>query len=166
MSAFVRLAVIATALVALAACAPPGPKEIAYPSWGFAASFPMTPTVTDTPASPRDGQPRTFQSELSEPGLTLVVAASAVPPKKTVDQILDETPNAMAAGAEAALKSEVNVSTGKVPGREFLIVKAGELTQRARIFVAGGRLYQVVGASSKGPNDPDVTAFLNSFRLL
>jgi hypothetical protein len=59
------------------------------------------------------------------------------------------------------------VLPGKEPGREALFRLASSVYMRARYFVVGRRLYQViVGGPENAVKSPDVDQFLDSFSLL
>jgi hypothetical protein len=159
--------VLATALLALSACAPPPLKEYAYPAWGFAASFPGQPAATDTPTSADGVHPHTLQLESKVGGHDFVVAATdASASTKSDDEILSEVPAAIAQGIGGTVTSTTYVATGQVVGREVLIDKPGQQTMRMRIYVSGKRLYQVGAQSMLGPQDPEIVEFLDSFHLL
>jgi hypothetical protein len=167
MRTFAYAAGLALALTTLIACKPPPWKVYGYPAWGFAAAFRTPPRLTETQASPKDNQPHAFQAEGSAGARDLVVAVTdASGTTKTADQVLSEVPVAMAQAAGGTVRNVTYAATGKVVGREFLIDKAGQPSQRVRIYFANGKLYQIVAASPLGVDDPEVTGFLGSFRLL
>jgi hypothetical protein len=147
---------------ALAACSVPPLKTYAYPAWGFAVALRAAPTVTEIPAA--DGHAGGIKVEALVAGrdfLVSVADGSASP--KSDDQILSEFPQALAAGG--TLTSQTYIATGGVTGREVLIDRSGQETQRVRIFVSHRRLYEVGAQSSLGPTDPEVNEFLDSFQL-
>jgi hypothetical protein len=158
--------VLAAALSALAACSVPPLKEYVYPAWGFAISFRAPPTVTDTPASPDGATPHRLALTLTNAGRSYDLSATdASKSSKSDDQILSDVPRSMAEGVGGTLGPETYVAAGAVVGREFKVDKPGQATARVRIFVAHRRLYEIVSQSTLGPDDPEVTTFLDSFRL-
>ena len=51
-------------------------------------------------------------------------------------------------------------------GREFLLDRPGRPAARVRVFVANKHLYEIIAQSALGPDDPETSNFLASFRLL
>lgn len=165
-NALVMAGIGLVASVALAACGPPPLKEYTYPAWGFAASFRAAPTETDTPAAADGSQLHMFQAEYNKDGRDFIASATdESTSKQTDDQILAAAPVTIAQNAGATVGAMSNVSAGGVVGRQFQIVHAGQSSARVRVFVADRRLYQVVAASTTA-NDPEVKAFLDSFRII
>jgi hypothetical protein len=157
-------ALLAVLLVALASCSVPPLKTYAYPAWGFSISLRAAPTVTLTPAAAAGGGSGGIKVEAVVAGRDFLVAVadgSASP--KSDDEILSEFPESLAQGG--TLTKQTYVATGAVTGREILIDKPGQETQRVRIFVSHQRLYEVSAQSSLGPTDPEVDEFLDSFQL-
>jgi hypothetical protein len=155
-------ALLAALMLALAACSVPPLKVYAYPAWGFSISLRAQPTVTETPGA--NGRPGGIKVEALVAGRDFLVAVadgSASP--KSDDEILSEFPQSLADGG--TLTKQTYVATGAVTGREVLIDKPGQETQRVRIFVSHRRLYEVSAQSSLGPTDPEVDEFLDSFQL-
>lgn len=152
------MTVLASMLLAAAACSVPPSKEYAYPAWGFAASFRAAPT--ESAASPRGFKVSSLNAGRA---LWVEVADGSASPKSD-EEVLREFPQVLAQGG--TLVSQTYVATGKVMGRELLIDRAGQATQRVRIFVAHRRLYAISAQSPLGPKDPEVETFLTSFRLL
>src|SRR5262249_46059582 len=101
----------------------------------------------------------------------VMYADMPIPPNETPQQIqmrLDGAREGMVRNANAKLTNASNITLdGKHPGREAqadLPVQNGVL--RARIYVVGTRLYQVMATGTKSWADsPDVTKFLDSFAL-
>jgi hypothetical protein len=160
-----RIVAAVAGMLALAACSVPTAKEYAYPAWGFAVSLRAKPTETASPARVAAGPASGFKVALENAGRAYVVeVADGSASSKTDDQILSEFPQALAQGG--TLNKLTYVATGPVMGREFLIDKPGQATERVRIFVSHRRLYEIAAQSPLGPTDPEVDAFLGSFRLL
>jgi hypothetical protein len=159
--------VLAGALAALAACSVPPLKEYAYPAWGFAISFRAPPTVTDIPASPDGARPHKMVATLTDAGRAYDLSVTDVSVStKSDDVFLGEIPRSMAEGVGGALGPVTYVAAGQIVGREFKVDKPGQATARTRVFVTHRRLYEIVAQSTLGPDDPEVTTFLDSFRLL
>lgn len=158
----------ALALIAIASCAPPpAPKEYAYPDWGFAAAFQAQPKVTETKASADGSQPHMLMVEAKAAGhdfaVTAIDASSAT---GTPEQILDYAPQTFAKASDFDVGATTKITLGPVSGREIRFEKDFTPTMLMRIFVAGGRFYEVTADTPKGVNDPQVKGFLDSFRLL
>ena len=165
----VSSAVLAAILLAMAACSPPPAplKEYTYPAWGFAVSLPAEPKVIDIPASADGAHPHRLQIDAPLPGYDfLVSAADGSASTKTDDEVLSQVPDLVAQGAGGTVTSRTYVATGQVVGRDVLIDKPGQTTLRMRVYVSNKHLYQVAAQSTRGPKDPQVEAFLDSFRLL
>jgi hypothetical protein len=158
-------AVIAAFLVGQASCSVPPLKAYAYPAWGFAVSFRAAPTETLSPARTAGGPHGGFKGESALAGRDFLVSvADGSASTMTDDQIMSGFPQALAQGGK--LTSQTYFASGPIVGREVLIDKPSEETQRARIFLFHRLLYEVSAKSSLGPRDAEVTAFLDSFHLL
>lgn len=163
-AAIVMLAAIG---LALTACAPPPPKEYAYPAWNFAASFRGPPKVTETKASADGSTPHSLLVESNVGGDDFAVnVTDASAATSTADQMLDATPQALAKSMGVDVGATVYAATGQVTGREVRFDKGGEPVMLMRVFVAGNFLYEVSANSAKGVTDPNVRVFLDSFHLL
>ena len=56
--------------------------------------------------------------------------------------------------------------TDQAMGREILIIKHDRPLVKMRVYIVGGKHYQVVARSALGPSDPAAVAFLDSFKIL
>jgi hypothetical protein len=156
--------VLATMLLALTACSVPPLKTYAYPAWNFSISLRSAPTVTQQPGTTTGGPAGGIKVESNAAGRDFVVSvADGSASGKSDDEILSQFPQFLAQGGK--LTSQTYVATGAVTGRELLIDKPGQETERVRIFVSHKRLYEVGAQSSLGPQDPEVNTFLDSFQL-
>ena len=164
----VRSLVLTLAVLAACACTSPPPlKEYAYPGWGFAVSFRGPPKESDYPVSSDGAKAHTFLVESSlaaRDQLVNVIDGSGS--TKSEDQALSDAPAALAGSVGGALGSITYAATGKVVGREFLLNRPGRPAARVRVFVANQHLYEIIAQSPLGPDDPETTSFLASFRLL
>jgi len=158
-------AVLALSLLALAACSKPQWKEYDNPAWGFGVSFQGQPTITETPASAT--VPHSVQAELSQDGIDLVVIAiDSQAAGKSDQDLLADIPDEMVRGSGGTVKALVNTNLGTLVGRDITIDHGSDPTERARVFVLHGRVYQVI---TQTPQDGDATVapkFLDSFHLL
>ena len=151
-------------LLALAACSVPPLKTYAYPAWNFSISLRSAPTVTQQPATTTGGPAGGIKVESNAAGRDFVVSvADGSASGKSDEEILSQFPQFLAQGG--TLTSQTYVATGAVTGRELLIDKPGQETQRVRVFVSHQRLYEISAQSSLGPQDPEVNTFLESFQL-
>jgi hypothetical protein len=162
-------AAICLAALALAACkfAPPT-KPYAYPAWGFQVSFPAAPVETRQPAAPNASTPNADRVESSADGRHFAVWAADV---STTGMSLDDLAKSASGfiakqmGATAGVPTYAATSDG-VMGREYQLTTGGKWRATLRVFLAGGRFYEVIGSSPLGQDDPAVKDFLASFRTL
>jgi hypothetical protein len=154
------------ATLALAACKPPM-KPYDYPQFGFRASFPSPPKITDRPGWPDGSEVHADIVESSGGGRDFAVWVGDVSRANlSIDELTDGAAKHVAdgLGGEPGVRTYVATSEG-VMGREVPIKKQGAIFVNMRVFLAGGRFYEVVGNSSMGPDDPAVRAFLDSFHV-
>ena len=164
-----RFVPIALAVLALAACkgAPPT-KEYAYPAWGFKASFPAAPVETKQPGAPNGSTPNADRVDSSADGRHFAVWAADV--SKT-GMSLDDLAKAASGfiakqmGATAGVPTYTATSDGTL-GREYQLMTGGKWRATLRVFLAGGRFYEVIGSSPLGQDDPAVKDFLFSFHTI
>jgi hypothetical protein len=158
----------AAALGTLVACAPPPAlKAYAYPAWGFAVSFRGPPQVTDSPASADGTKAHALLVESVLAGRdNLVNVIDGSGSSKSDDQALSDAPGVLASDVGGTLGPITYAATGSVTGREFLLSRPNKPTARVRVFVSNKHLYELISQSSLGPDDPETTTFLDSFRLL
>ena len=164
----VRTLGLTLAVTVASACSSPPPlREYVYPAWGYAASFRAQPKETDYPASADGTKRHTFLVESTLAGrddLVNVVDGSGSP--KSEDQALSDAPAALASYVGGTLGPITYVATGKVVGREFVLNRPGRPPARVRVFVSNQHLYEIIAQSALGPDDPETSSFLSSFRLL
>jgi hypothetical protein len=163
------LGLVAAALL-LAGCGErPPAKYYYYPRWGFSVAMPSPPKVIETPAGA--GGPRSFVVA-DEAGADdfAVSAADLGPNVKDIDQIADMAAPAVAktVGGEVGPRTYVATvqTTNQAMGREITINKDGRPFATLRLYVVGDRLYELVGRTSFGPDDPAAKAFLDSFTII
>jgi hypothetical protein len=163
---FIAAAILLTALV-LAGCKPAAPptKEYAYPVWGFKISLPGAPAETKQPGAPNASTPSADRVEASADGRHFAVWAADV--SKT-GMSLDDLAKAASGfiakqmGATASVPAYAATSDG-VMGREYQLMSGGKWRATLRVFLAGGRFYEVIGSSTSGQDDPALKDFLSSF---
>lgn len=155
------------ALFTLAACAPKGPRAYDYTDWGFGATFPDPPKLTDIPASANGSRFHEFRTETTQDGHDFTVdVTDGSGATQTDAQVLAIAPQAIADSFGGTLSAERDVAAAGVPGKEIHVDREGEQTLVIRLFAANHKLYQVAAQSERGTGDPAAIAFLNSFHLL
>lgn len=81
------------------------------------------------------------------------------------DVLLDNFRNKMAAGS--SYRSEKQLTLGRFPGREFVVVEPNGRNTAVRLYWVRGRLYQLMVTGGAGiETNPDARRFLESFALL
>jgi len=155
-------AAILLAGLALAGCKPAAPptKEYAYPAWGFRVSLPATPVETKQP-----GPTSSDRVESTAGGRHFVVWAADV---STTGMSLSELAKAGSEYIAKQMKATASIPTYAataegVEGREYQLTSAGKWRATLRVFLAGGRFYEVIGDSTAGQDDPALSDFLASF---
>src|SRR5215469_964058 len=152
---------------ALSACSQPQFKEYAYPDLNFAATFQAPPKLTATPAASDGSTPASTMVDSDAFGLEFAVnvidASSAT---ESTDEMLDAAPDAVAQARSVDVGPRTNITIGHINGREVRFDKDGKPVMLMRFFFASDKFYEINAYSSKGPTDPRVKAFLDSFRLL
>lgn len=156
------------ALIALASCSKPTFKEYGYPNLNFAATFQAPPKVTVTPAGKGGSPPASTMVEANADGLDFAVnVTDASDATESTDDMLQSAPDAVAESLGMDVGPRTYAAVGHINGREVRFDKDGKPVMRMRFFFAGNSFYEVsADSSSKGPDDPRVKAFLDSFRML
>ena len=106
-----------------------------------------------------------FRGEVSSIDLVVIAIDSQAAGKSDQD-LLAEIPDDMVRSSGGTVKSLVNANLGTLVGRDITIDHGADPTERARVFVLKGRVYQVI---TQTPQDGDATVapkFLDSFHLL
>jgi hypothetical protein len=157
-------AAILLAALAVAGCKPAAPptKEYAYPAWGFKVSLPATPVETKQP-----GATSADRVEASAGGRHFAVWAADV---STTGMSLSELAKAGSGYIAKQMTATASIPTYAataegVQGREYQLTSAGKWRATLRVFLAGGRFYEVIGDSTAGQDDPALTDFLASFHI-
>ncbi|MCI0702419.1 MAG: hypothetical protein L0241_15155 [Planctomycetia bacterium] len=136
----------------------------------FTAKFPRPPEVKEKRGT---GRTTTTFSNVNQKTGVLQVAVSEGEIRgdesgEEIQRMLDNTRDHIIVNARGKLTSSNSITiVGKYPGRAFtakVIQPTGAL--RARVYIAGNRLYQVwVVGLPEYVNSDEATAFLESFRL-
>jgi hypothetical protein len=142
-------------------------KEYKWKAGKCSILMPGTPKEKDGGKGPGS----TSMLLATKEALVFLVSYTEVPDlagstKEGIKAALDKFRDSTAAQLKGKLVREKEHKLGSAPGRDFLFEAPGIGLYRARAFVAGGRLYQVVLA---GPKDlvqgKDSERFLDSFKL-
>ena len=158
----------AAALTALAACGgaqTPTPTPYANPDWGFGATFPGKPTVTETQASATSAHSLLVEANVGGDDFAInVIDASTA--EGMPSEILDRAQKVLADSQQLDVGANNPVPLGAITGREVRFDKDGKPVMLSRLFMINGELYEVNATSQKGVTDPSVKAFLDSFHLV
>jgi hypothetical protein len=151
----------------LASCAPAPMRDYAYPVWGFSASYPAPPKLTDTPAAADGSSARTFVAETVSGGRDFGVSVNdATGSTKDIDALTDALIPMMTKGFDAVAGAKAYAATAEgALGREVLFSKNGRPYMDVRMFLANDRFYVVTASSNFGMDDPALKAFMASFRI-
>jgi len=87
---------------------------------------------------------------------------------KSAEQILDDGRDGAARNVQGVLTKESNISIKGYSGREFTIeVGNGEAIVKAKLFLVGQRVYQLMVTTDKKWSDSyNIKRFLDSFQLI
>jgi hypothetical protein len=164
------VSVALAAFLLLAACNPlrPPTKEYTYPAWGFRASFPSAPEETPKPGTADGSQPNADLIEATAGGRDFAVwVADVSKTNMSIDDLASNAADHVSKGLGADVGVRTYTATGDgVDGREFQLTKDGKWVVTMRVFLAGGKFYEVIAKSALGKDDPALKDFLISFHTL
>lgn len=143
-------------------------KEYVYPDDGFAMSSPSEPKLTKSMVPLKIGGEAEMHQYVVDPGVGYAfVADVAYAPSGDVYS-LTAARDGMVSAVKGQIVSEMPISLGNYPGLQVEIeVNAQHAHARARLYVVGKRLYELISvAEGDRPISPDTTRFFESFRLL
>lgn len=162
--------VLGVVVLALAGCAEPAPPEFVSAAHKFKVQFGAVPTVSERTVGGMRSVAYTVEGPQGDRSVTVTeLPVQGDEPPEFVPWALDSFKNDLiraARGKEEASAS--HVLAGKYPGREFSahVSQGSEGKMRARIWVVGAKLYQVMVIGTEGyVNSDETTTFLNSFQL-
>jgi hypothetical protein len=157
------------ALAALAACSSPTPTATPYTNadWGFAATFPAAPKVTETPKSPTSAHSLLVQASVGDEDMAINVL-DATDAEGMPSEILDRAQQVIGKDQDldVGANNPVQLNGGSITGREVRFDKDGKPVMLSRLFMINGHLYELNANSAKGVTDPWVKQFLDSFHLV
>jgi hypothetical protein len=159
--------VAAAGLLALAACGShaPTPTPYANSAWGFGATFPGKPTVTETQASATQAHSLLVEANVGGEDFAVNVL-DATGAEGDPSDIMDRAQKVLADAQDLDVGASTPVTIGDLTAREVRFDKDGKPVMLTRLLMINGRLYEINANSQKGPSDPAVKAFLNSFHLV
>lgn len=162
--------VLGVAVLALAGCAEAPPPEFVSPAHKFKVQFGAVPTVTERTVGGMRSVAYTVEGPNGDRSVTVTeLPVKGDEPPEFVPWALDSFKNDLIRAARGQEESSAShILAGKYPGREFSahVSQASEGRMRARIWVVGAKLYQVMAIGTESYVDADeTTAFLNSFQL-
>ena len=149
---------------------PPQAKEYISKEGGFKVLMPGTPKETKLDAESEFGKGVLHMNSV-EAGMAMYAANYCDFPaeikKVALKQVYDSSRDGAVANLEGKLATEKDIKLGDYSGREIRIEVAGGIRLfRARVFLVGQRLYQVVVFGTKeSASSKDADKFLDSFRL-
>jgi hypothetical protein len=160
---------IATAFVVFAAvaCSADEAKWTThnYSADGFSISLPSDPQI-HTQKDPSGSQMRSYTIDLGQSVLMIgVIRFSSMVPSKGPDAILQDGKNGALAQSKAHLVSEKKITLGGAPGLDFE-AENETVHFRARVFLVGNTVYQLVEGYPIGKPFDHATEFFDSFRLI
>jgi|HubBroStandDraft_2_1064218.scaffolds.fasta_scaffold133635_1 hypothetical protein len=146
----------------------PPAKEYTYPAWGFRASFLTPPTETAKPGTPDGTQPDADLVEAVGGGRDFAVWVADVSKSNlSLDDLASNAADHVSKGIGADIGIQTYAATGDgVMGREYQLTKNGKWVVTLRVFLAGGKFYEVIGKSDLGKDDPALQRFLVTFHTL
>jgi hypothetical protein len=159
--------VLGLVTAAAAACSGPAPKPTPYANtaWGFGATFQAPPKVSETAASATTAHSILVEANAGGDDF-MVNVIDATTATADPDTILNNDPQVRAQAMDVDVGSVTNTTVGDINGHEARFDKDGKPVMLMRVFYINGRLYEVSANSEKGPTDPAVKAFLDSFHLV
>lgn len=178
-SHLLRLAALALAPTAAApAAAQTAPAPAAPAAWTsftppegmFSADFPTAPQRSETPVAEGPGSPgKVFLYTSASPtGVFLGGWAEYAPGFKFDDQAeLTANRDNFVKGTEGKLLASRAISLGGAPGLEFDVEKPGMWMGRARVYIIGGKPYQLIAINGGATLDAaKASKFFASFKTL
>jgi hypothetical protein len=153
--------------LSLASCTQAPMKDYAYPAWGFRASYPAPPKITDTPAAADGSSARTFVAATVTGGRDFGVSVNDASGSTTdIDALTDVLIPMMSKGFDAVAGTRAYVATADgVLGREVVFSKNGRPYIDVRMFLANDKFYAVTASSDLGLDDPALKDFIISFHI-
>lgn len=156
-------------LAALAGCAEPPPPEFVSQAHKFKARFGREPKEVGNVGRTKS---TVYSAEAPTGVLRVSITELPIPdddPPERVPLYLKQAQDDLVLAARGTVTSgNTTTLAGKHPGREFAAKFGGDEpgAMRARIYLVGKRLYQVIAVGTEGfANAPAATAFLESFMV-
>ena len=154
-----RLAAVASIVfLAVAGCSPKVEwRAYPFPDKGFTAQFPIKPKVNDKEGAMWHADAIILQD---------IYTVSVLCDPSTDDTAEDILANGVSFWSEKyTIASQTDIKAGRTAGKELLVTEKDAPSARVRLFAHHQCLYMASAVVTKGPNDPTVARFLNSFQL-
>jgi len=136
----------------------------------FSVAFPGSPTYGSRPLKLSETESATLhQFQFSGDGLVYAVVYNDFPANLvggSPTEILTTVRDATLESHNTPLLIDQVIDLNGVPGRAYAFTKKDGSTFVARVFLKGGRLYQVVVIVNAGSSPTQADKFLNSFQIL
>jgi len=138
----------------------------------FVATFPGAVTHDSDVTNDETGNVKLYETMFASPTGNYTVSYDniPIPPSATLNvaQVYQSAIQHTITSDKAKLRTQAQCTAGAVAGEEYIAdVPGTNLVLRCRLFLVGGRLYQVIYAGFEGSENSDaVTGFLDSFRVL
>lgn len=171
-----RLWVLVIVSALLASCGGAGApewKEFSPSGGDFSALMPGAPKETSSDIDTDVGAIKLHAYTLDTAGIAYSVQYCDYPISVLAagaDVIVEGAVEGMVEGGKYTLVNKSTISLGEFPGREVkLHMSSGDLLIWNRVYLAGARMYQVMAVVSKADETksaPDVSRFLDSFKIL
>lgn len=167
-----KLLVLLALAILLIGCQRSTWEEFSSSEGAFSILMPGTPTEQTKTVNTAVGPIDAYFFLLERKDIAYMVGYSDYPDtvvqKTNPDAILEGARNGAVANVQGKLLNELIISLNGYPGRELKIEPAGgKGTIKAKIFIVGNRLYQVMVVTPKEKAfSKNVRRFLDSFKFL
>jgi hypothetical protein len=149
--------------------------DYSAPDGTFTAKFPKEPTHSTPMVQGPDGPIPTDLYAVSDPQFVAVAVTADLPgvpagqpiPQQAVDQALEAACNAMVQQVPGGQQvSRTTISHQGNAGRDVVIAAPNGSGGTARVFIANGKIYNLLFAAKAGKPDPaTVSTFFDGFKL-
>ncbi len=144
-------------------------KLIAPEGADLTCEMPGAPKASNQKVDTAVGPIEVILHVLEFEGGAFLVNSTTIPPNApaaTIEERLNGARDGAVKNSQGKLLEEKKIKLGVNQGRELLIEQGSGLFVRARVYMAGKRLVQVVAVTKSKEATPDVTRFLDSLKLV